>query len=327
MNEASGNDAAPKIAPVLCVGDALVDLLALVPRLPASGETVWGPPIQRFPGGSGANVASGLARLGVRVAFAGRIGADEEGRFVARDLAERGVDISGLAFDEEVGTGAVVALVEPDGERTFVACSDRAAYTRLSDEDLRHALDPPPSALFVTGLLLLHEPARGAVVRLVERAGRDTPVYFDLNLRTPHGEDAAAVLRAAHAVAEASDVVLASEDEVRDLALKPRAGQLYAVRLGAAGAQLLTEAGRPASSVEGQPIRAVDATGAGDAFDAAFVAARLWGYTPEDALGFANAAAALSVTLPGSRSMPSREEAVRLWRGAGGGGSHEGVEA
>ena len=325
MSEALG-DAAPNVVRVLCVGDALVDLLGLVPRLPVSGETVWAPPIRRFPGGSGANVASGLARLGVPVALAGRVGADEEGRFVAGDLAERGVDVSGLAFDREVGTGAVVALVEPSGERTFVACSDRAAYTRLSDGDLGDVLDPPPSSLFVTGLLLLHEPARSTVVRLVERVAGDAPVYFDLNLRTPQGGDAAAVLRAARAVAEASDVVLASEDEVRDLGLQPRAGQLYAVRLGAAGAQLSTEEGL-LTAVEGHPVHPMDATGAGDAFDAAFVAARLWGYTPEDALGFANAAAALSVTRPGSRSMPSREEAERLWRGASGGERYGGVGA
>lgn len=104
---------------------------------------------------------------------------------------------------------------------------------------------------------------------------------------------------------------LAGEGELRALGLSPAAGQLYAVKRGERGARLQGPQGSYADA-PAHPTQAVDATGAGDAFDAAFIAAHLRGYPDERALRFANAAAALSVTQPGARAMPSWAAADQL---------------
>lgn len=296
---------------VVCVGDALVDLIAAVERLPARGGAVWSPPLRRLPGGTAANVAAGLATLGAQVAFVGGIGDDADGDFLARDLERRQIDLRGLRRVPGATTGSAVALVEPDGERTFIACATGSAHAQIGDAELNMVESLTPAAVFLTGLLLLDEPARSATRRLAERLRGRTRLYFDPNLRQPDTTSAQAIAEAMRAVAGASDVVLAGEGELRALSLRPAQGQLYAVKRGEHGARLENAQGSYADA-QAHPTQAVDATGAGDAFDAAFIAAHLRGYSDERALRFANAAAALSVTQPGARAIASWAAADQL---------------
>ncbi len=296
---------------IVCVGDALVDLIAAVDRLPPRGGAVWSRPLRRLPGGTAANVAAGLATLGMRVAFVGGVGDDSDGQFLAHDWEQYQIDLRGLRRVPGATTGSAVALVEPDGERTFVACATGGAHAQIGDTELGVVEALAPAAVFLTGLLLLEEPARGATRRLAERLSERTRLYFDPNLRQPDAEAADTIAEAMLAVARASDVVLAGESEMRALGLSPAAGQLYAVKRGEHGARL-QNAGGSYAAVAAHPTQAVDATGAGDAFDAAFIAAHLRGYPDERALQFANAAAALSVTQPGARTMPRWAAAEQL---------------
>lgn len=296
---------------VVCIGDALVDLIAAVERLPPRAGAVWSPPLRRLPGGTGANVAVGLAALGIRAAFIGAVGDDVDGQFLVSDLEQYQLDLRGLRRVTGATTGSVVALVQPDGERTFVACATGGAHAQISDDALAIIDELAPAAVFVTGLLLLEDPSRSAVRRLTERLQGRTRLYFDPNLRQPSADSAHAVAEAMLAVATVSDVVIAGESETRTLGLLPLAGQLYVIKRGAHGARLqnLTQT---FADVAAHPTRAIDATGAGDVFDAAFIAAHTRGYTVERALRFANAAAALSVTQRGARTMPSWDAAERL---------------
>lgn len=300
------------VARVVCVGDALVDLLVRVGELPARGRTTWGPPPARVAGGTAANVAAGLAHLGRATAFVGRVGNDDNGRFLTDDLRARGVDVGGVVRDPVAGTGVAISLVEPDGERTFLACALGAAQTRLEVDDVADLCQETPAAVFLTGLLLLEEPARSTTRWLAEglRAA-GVIMYFDPNLRQPGSAMPPAVWDAMQAVAAMATVGLAGEEEARDLGLQPRPGQCLAIKRGARGARLWTE-GSAAFDVQGHPVDVVDATGAGDAFDAAFIAAHLDGQTEREALAFANAAAALSVEHLGARAMPSRDAVAQL---------------
>lgn len=299
---------------VVCVGDALVDLIVRVGELPARGRTTWGPPPARVAGGTAANVAAGLAHLGQAVAFVGRVGDDDNGRFLTEDLQARGVDVRDVIGDPAAGTGVAISLVEPDGERTFLACALGAAQTRLMDDDLAPMRQQPPAAVFLTGLLLREEPARQTTRRLAEwlrHAGIRT--YFDPNLRQPSATMPPAMRAAMLAVAGQTTVVLAGAEEVRDLGLEPAPGQHFVIKRGAHGASLYLYGDNSAAfAVEGHQVTVVDATGAGDAFDAAFIAAHLDGQTEREALAFANAAAALSVEHLGARAMPSRDAVAQL---------------
>ncbi|MBA2598543.1 MAG: hypothetical protein H0V00_18130 [Chloroflexia bacterium] len=297
---------------IVCVGDALVDVIVRVGELPQRGRSVWGPPPVRVAGGTAANVAAGLAHLGRAVAFVGRVGEDDNGRFLTDDLRARGVDVEGVVRDPAAATGVAISLVEPDGERTFLACALGAAQTRLADEDVVLLCAQTPAAVFLTGLLLLEEPARRTTRRLAARlheAGITT--YFDPNVRHPSAIMPPPLREAMQALAGMADVVLAGEEEIHDLGLAPRPGQCFAIKRGARGAHLWI-GGTSAFAVKGHAVDVVDATGAGDAFAAAFIAAYQDGQSEREALAFANAAAALSVKHLGARAMPDRDAVTRL---------------
>lgn len=74
--------------------------------------------------------------------------------------------ISCLGRDPKTSTGIAFAMVEPDGERTFVVCARGAAHTRLNEDDLRKIEGLEPAATFVTGLLLREEPSRTATMQM-----------------------------------------------------------------------------------------------------------------------------------------------------------------
>lgn len=290
-------------ASVVCVGDAFVDLVIRIGALPGRGGAAWCGAWQRYGGGTAGNVASGLARLGIPTTFVGRVGDDENGRFLANTLAADGVGLDGLATDPEAATGVVVALVEPDGQWTFVVAALGAAHTRLTAKDLGWIESRAPSAIFITGVVLLEEPGRGVVLDLARHIAATSRMYFDSNIAQAEPSQNEAVIAAIREVADLSSVVCVGEGELAALSLRPRAGQTYVVKRGARGATVMSFDG-PSVSIAPHRVEVADVIGAGDAFDAAFIAAELRGYPPEEALKVANAAAALSVTRPGGRSMP-----------------------
>ena len=290
-------------AAVACVGDLLVDLLVEVEGLPVRGGAVWSDPPRRFAGGTGGNVAAALARLDVPVAMVAVVGDDPDGASLVADLTGRGVDVRGVRRTGERRTGVAIGMVEPGGERTFVAAARTAAHAALGPADLAALRAAPPPAVFLTGLVLLEEPARAAVVALAAALPGRTRVYFDPNLRTsgpPDPEVAAAMT----AVAGCSDVLLVGDGEARALGLHPRPGQLFVEKRGAGGAALRSPDGVDAVAAA-LPGPVVDTTGAGDVFDAAFLAAERRGHAPARALHLATTAAGLAVRDRGARTCPA----------------------
>ena len=100
------------------------------------------------------------------------------------------------------------------------------------------------------------------------------------------------------------------------LGLKPRSGQTFIVKDGERGSGLINEKEELLYRVPAMPQKAIDATGAGDTYAAAFVYAEMEGKSVEEAMRFSTAAAGISVTIPGARCMPERqqiEESLRGW--------------
>lgn len=113
-----------------------------------------------------------------------------------------------------------------------------------------------------------------------------------------------------------SDVVLTGKIEMEALGLKPRSGQTFIVKDGERGSGLINEKEELLYRVPAMPQKAIDATGAGDTYAAAFVYAEMEGKSVEEAMRFSTAAAGISVTIPGARCMPERqqiEESLRGW--------------
>jgi ribokinase len=300
-------------AQVVVVGSLNLDLVVRAPRLPARGETLAGRGLVMVPGGKGANQAVAAARCGAATALVGRLGNDEFGRRLRRSLDGEGVDVSRLRSDPEAPTGIAVVHVDDQGDNAIVAVP--GANGRVGADDAAGAF-----AGAAVCLLQGEIPAAAnlGAARLAREAG--CAVYLDpapaaaippeiwplCALVLPNASEAAALTGIA--VTDADSAAAAGQ------ALLARGARAAIVKLGAAGAVLVTSAG--VTRVPAFPVEAVDTTAAGDCFAGALAAARVGGAALPEAAEFAAAAAALSVTRPGAQpSLPTREETLRFLRG------------
>ena len=274
---------------LLVVGDVNADLVLrggdLVPRFGQREQLV--DHAEFVLGGSGGIVAAGAARLGLRVAIAGCVGDDALGRAMLDALA--GVDVSAVRTVAEP-TGVSVGLARP-GDRAVLTALGALASLRAGDvpgallADARHVHVASP--FLQPGLDVGAIAARAAGTTSLD-PGWD-----------PHERWQVAW--------EGFDVVLPNAQEARQLsgeedveaaarALAAR-GPLAVVKLGPEGALAVVDGA--VTRVAAPAVEPVDATGAGDAFDAGFLAARLAGEAPPDALALACACGALSTRAAG----------------------------
>lgn len=285
---------------IVVLGDVMIDVVARLSVPLASASDA--PAVIRFHGGgSAANTAAWLAEAGAEPVLVGRVGDDERGRAARDELRAAGVDPV-LAADPRLPTGTCVVLVAPDGERTMAP--DAGANDGLSDADLSDELLVAGSHLHVAGYVLLRAGSRPAARAAISRA-------LDRGMTVSVDPSSAALLSPEFLDhAEGASLLLPNSDEAQMLsgvrdperaarALAPRFGEVV-VTLGAEGA-LWTD-GREAVHAEAVPVEAaVDSTGAGDAFAAGLLAARLDGAGPAEALAAGAGLAAQAVARPGGR--------------------------
>jgi ribokinase len=298
------------VSPIVVLGDVMVDVVCHLsgPIAPGSDSPAS---ISMAGGGSAANVAAWLAVAGATPVLVGRVGADERGAAAEAALLATGVETR-LAVDTERPTGTCVVLVAPDGERSMVP--DAGANDGLADSDLPDELLKPGSHLHVAGYALLREGSREAARAAIARArARGVSVSVDPSsaaLLSPAFVDevAGAGLLFPNA-AEAAALSGEPDPERAARALAERVPEVV-VTLGARGA-LWTD-GRevcrvPASPANGsgegggQSGGVVDTTGAGDAFAAGLLAARITDASPEEALRAGCRLAARAVRTAGAR--------------------------
>lgn len=306
---------------VLVIGDANVDLEI---RLPSEPESVHhaNPEPRLFGGGSAANTAAALARLGVDCRFVGTVGDDGYGRFAVASLEEAGVNTDAAQTTSEAPTVTVIAVTQPGGERLiYVWPPSGGAHGALLPATAVEAV-AGAEWLHVSGICLRLSPSREALLAAMEQArGMGVPVSFDLNLRLENWGWEEGFRDVVDAAVERSDVILgAASDEMAamtgitdpvEAAASIAGGDRLAIaRLGAGGAVACSDLGVVA--VPGFEVAVLDTVGAGDAFDAGFIAARLRGFDVAGALRWGNAVAALSLTQPGARSTPTLQDVEAL---------------
>jgi fructokinase/2-dehydro-3-deoxygluconokinase len=306
---------------VVVVGDANVDLELRLPE-PGSGAVHANPDPRLFGGGSAANTAAALARLGVSCRFVGAVGDDGYGRFATASLEEAGVDVGGVVATRRAPTVMVLVVVPPDGDRLIYVWPPTGGAHADLDPETATAGAADADWLHVSGICLRVSPAREAVLAAMEQAqSAGVPVSFDLNLRLENWGWEAAFRDVAMAAVERADVVVgAATDEIAALAgvtdpveaALTLSGdeRLVIARRGASGAIGCSSDG--VVSVPGFEVAVVDTVGAGDAFNAGFIAARLRGAGVGDSLRWGNAVAALTIARHGARSTPSSSEVQGL---------------
>lgn len=273
--------------PVVVIGDLLLDVLAEV-----GGPLAHGTDTRAFisvrAGGSSANMAVWLARLGTETHFVGKVGQDVFGRSLAEELEREGV-VPRLAVDPSAPTGKVVILVDDAGERTMI--TDRAASQQLRPEDLPEDLFTSNRHLHLSGYGFSHADSRKTVIEALSQAREagmtisvdPSSVAVLLNIGPERFLEWTAGADLLFPNLEEGQL-LAGVDEPESIVetLREKHSSV-ALKLGAEGAVFGGQDGRlvrlPAVSA-----RVVDTTGAGDAFCAAFLASWLSDEAPATSL-------------------------------------------
>ena len=276
---------------ITVVGSVNLDFVATAATLPAPGETVTGATLARHPGGKGANQALAALRLGAEVRMVARVGADSMADEALALLKAGGVDLSGVAVDASVPTGAALIAVDVEGENQIVVASGaNAAFT----PDLLPAL--------IEGALIcqMELPAETVAAAVARATG-----FVCVNL--------APALDVADSVLQRADLIIVNEGEAEIYGKRLHGlSGLVAITWGSRGAGLFRDGGRLATA-EPPEVEAVDTTGAGDSFVAALTVALLEGQPLDRALDFACATGALTTTRAGAQpSLPTRAEVERI---------------
>jgi ribokinase len=290
-----------------------------------AGETVGGGVFEQHHGGKGGNQAVAAARLGAQVVLVGAVGDDAFGVGARAALAGERIDIAPLATSAGEATGVAIIAVDDRGENLIAVAS--GANGQLRPEAVRDALEA--LGLGPADVLLVGHEIPTAAVREALRRGRaarartilnpapadglDRSTFALADILTPNRAELAQLVGAERVrtggrgrpgddVARAARSLLASSSEGAGVA------EAVIVTLGPAGALIARRDAR-AAEVPAAPVSAVDATGAGDAFNGALAAAIADGRDLETAARRAVAAAGLSTTVAGAREgMPTNAE-------------------
>ena len=285
------------------LGDIAVDIVSTL-RTPLVRGSDAAAEVRLMPGGSGANVAVWLARLGHRVSFVGRIGDDRFGRWLNDDLLAEGVEPR-LIVDPRRGTGVIQVLVEPGGERTMVP--DRGANAVWTAEEAPEALIAGGGLLHVVGYVLLDGASQpGALAAMAHARARGVPISLD---PSSHGPLLSLGAEAFWDLVGRVDVLLPNRREAQVLTghAEPEAAldallahaAVVVIKLDRDGC--IAGSGGEMIRVPAPAVAIANATGAGDAFDAAFLAGWSAGVGLSKACRAAVSLGTFAATLPTSR--------------------------
>lgn len=301
---------------VVVLGDINVDVLALLDRPPTLGGDCLSQKLELHCGGVGANTALALAKWGTSVRLVGSTGRDWFGNYVLDVLRSWGVDVSFVQRVERALTGLILVAVSPDGQRTMFG--SRAANAEW-ENSLETALCLRSAhALHLVGYSFLTPAVAEVAQGLLREAHRlKIPVSLDVGMaasrRIPstilHAASRLGILFATLDEATA----LTGQADSRDAfeALEKSGVPEVVVKLGDAGC-LVRDEGQ-LRQAPAFAVRATDTTGAGDAFTAAFLRARLRDWPKAEAALLANAAGAAAAAVVGAgEQLPGPENILPL---------------
>jgi ribokinase len=298
------------------MGSSNTDMIIRVPRIPAPGETILGGEFLTAAGGKGANQAVGAARAGGRVKFIARVGSDMFGERAVAALKHDGVDVRNVLRDKRAASGAALIFVSDTGENSIAVAG--GANTKLSTADVKRAA----AAITGAATLVMQLETPLASVHMAARLAVKAGVPVILNPAPAQPLPDALLKLIAILTPNESEAQLLTGTRVDGPAgaakacaiLRARGVRTVILTMGSRGAFVSDSAG--SRLVPGFKVKAVDTTAAGDIFNGALSVALTEGAMLDDAILFANAAAAISVTRLGAQpSAPHRAEIERFLRG------------
>ncbi|MBS7008109.1 carbohydrate kinase family protein [Anaerostipes sp.] len=310
---------------VVVVGDANVDIIVPYPRFRNKERTLVDyPEPSLLGGGTSANTAVALARLGVGTSLIGTIGEDQYGRYIKNDLLKEGVDISDMIVEPELNTVGVFAFIDEYGERYLWGWPrEHQSFKELDAEKVSFQKILKADWVHSSGMCLAYDTsARETVIRIFKECFEaGIPTSFDLNLRVDNGVLDPDYEKAVREIIGYTTYLLGSgTDEFAYLGEKrdwrknaksfvtdSRAVIVRNGKEGSYGFSAAEEAEAPAFQVTVE-----DTVGAGDVYNAGFISAVLEGRTLRDCLSAGNAVSGYTVERKGARTCPDLEQLKRF---------------
>ena len=307
--------------PVFCIGDICADLtipygaVTRVKRgIPVPAEET---DVGFFHGGSGANTASGLCKLGLPVIFCGTSGEDAYGHALHDELLRLGASMSCFRFDASVPTLLIAIVIDESGERTaFATQHTKASQHQILPSQIPSDLEKQIGWLHCSGVLLREDPAASVMLEAMKRCHEaGIPVSLDIMARIESMNDPVYLSNLSTAYSYSTVLLGSITDEIpllsggtddASITRLASGGRIIAAHAGKKGAFVYTETETdfcPAFSV---PV--ADTIGAGDSYNAGFLYGLMHQMPLHEANRFANAAAACCVRRAGGRSCPDLPE-------------------
>jgi ribokinase len=299
---------------IVVVGGAYTDYVVRGPELPTIGETVRGKEFLILPGGKGANQAVAAARLGARrIAFVACVGSDDRGNEIIRQFQVEHVDTRYIVRDQSLPTGISLIQANEQGRKQMMVAL--GASQALTVDDVKRASAAITSTSILLTQLEIPLEAAMAAMRLAHEAG--ATVIFDpapaakipdelfrlVDVIKPDAKEAEAI----------TGIHVTDRDTAREAAhaLMQRGVKAVVVQAGSQGDLAVWNGGE--RWLPRIPVKAVDATGAGDTLAGALAVAFVEGRSLNEAGPFASAAAALTTTKLGARpALPYRQQVEEL---------------
>jgi ribokinase len=302
-------------AKIVVVGSSNTDMILKLDRIPKPGETILGGEFVTAAGGKGANQAVAAAKAGGIVTFIARVGQDMFGEQAVAGFVASGINVDHVQRDK-FPSGVALIFVAKDGENSIGVGG--GANGRLSPADVKKA--KPAFATAHAVIMQLETPletvqaaadladAKGAMVILNPAPAQKLPdsLLKKISILTPN-ETEAELLTGIKVMDDASC------SKAADVLLR-KGVKCVIITLGSRGAFVATSTSK--QFVPGFKVKPVDTTAAGDTFNGALAVALAEGKSMYDAVRFANAAGAISVTRMGAQpSAPNRTEIEKLLNG------------
>jgi ribokinase len=303
---------------ILVLGDVNVDIIARVKSFPEPGEECLAQSLELHCGGVGANCALALHQWSISPRLVACIGQDDFAAFLLRTLANYGVDVSNVQRTSAAVTGLLYINVTPNGQRTFFGSRGANRFLRRMPSGCR--MLNRAMAVSMMGYSFL-DPGPEATAKQLLKAVHAHGGWVSLDIGMEPSEQ---IPRKILQIVKHVDLLFVSSDEATVLTgiRDPRqsfhqvekAGACNVVmKLGNRGCLILHEG--KLCHVPSFAVRTVDTTGAGDAFAAAFLQARLRGWPHAEAALAANAAgAAAAATAGAGENMPTLRQITNIVR-------------
>jgi ribokinase len=295
---------------LLVIGALNVDLVIAAPKLPAPGETVVGPDLQRHGGGKGGNAAVAAVRSGADVRYVGAVGNADLGIGALAELRAEGIDLTDVVIKPECATGAALIVVDPSGENQIAVAA--GANGSVTPEDVSAAV--ARASGWAGCVLVSTEISASAVTAAVESA-TSQGLLCVLN--------PAPVVPGLRELLDLAPIITPNSSELRDFyrllgesgnppvevmaaSVAAHSRAFVVVTMGGDGVLVCDPDGSSTRVPAGSARRVVDTTGAGDTFNGVFAASLAAGEPVISAARRGVAAATLSVESTGARTSVPR---------------------